>query len=372
MEEEDDDMVKEGLIASPREIFSISGPIHLTSIDWNNSHHRTSVASCLVQAVYTLERDRQQNRIGLRSQANHWWEFFNFTLAETLIDQSDGSIYGGVFEYKLFSYNYQYNPHSKMPPRHVIAFRGTIMKRHSRSRDLRLDLRCIRDRLQDSTRFVHAIEVIQTAVAKTGNAAVWLAGHSLGAAVALLAGKIMTRNGFPIETYLFNPPFSSIPIEKLVKSERLKHGVRFAGSVVKAGVAIAVKGRHHHNKGQEDDSFMKLATWIPYLYVNPSDPICSEYIGYFKHRNKMFAIGASKIEMIATRNSLRSLLSGGGGGGSGGSSCSDSSSEPLHLLPTAYMTINTSKSPDFKRAHGLHQWWDPMFNGEYVLHQFNH
>lgn len=367
--EEEDDMVKEGLMASPREIFSISGPIHLTSIDWNNSYHRTSVASCLVQAVYTLERDRQQNRIGLKSQAHHWWEFFNFTLAETLIDQSDGSIYGAVFQYKLFSYNYHNTPYSKTPPFHVIAFRGTIMKPHSRSRDLRLDLRCVRDSLHDSTRFVHAIEVIKTAVAKTGNAAVWLAGHSLGAAVALLAGKIMTRSGFPLECYLFNPPFSSIPIEKLVKSEKLKHGVRFAGSLVKAGVAIAVKGRHHHNKGQEDDSFMKLASWIPYLYVNPLDPICSEYIGYFNHRNKMFEIGAGKIERIATRNSLRSLLTGGGGGG--GSSCSDSTSEPLHLLPSAYMTINTSKSPDFKRAHGIHQWWDPMFNGEYVLHQFN-
>lgn len=32
--EEEEDMVKEGLMASPREIFSISGPIHLTSIDW--------------------------------------------------------------------------------------------------------------------------------------------------------------------------------------------------------------------------------------------------------------------------------------------------------------------------------------------------
>lgn len=304
-------------MASQREIFSISGPIHLTSIDWyifyfisfifnhiiifqihfiitnhlffanstfqpqstlkfstrsflqqvvlryyiqtqenikvnvsfdrNNSYHRTSVASCLVQAVYTLERDRQQNRIGLKSQANHWWEFFNFTLAETLIDDSDGSIYGAVFEYKhFFSYNYHNAPHSKPPPRHVIAFRGTIMKRHSRSRDLKLDLRCVRDSLHDSTRFVHAIQVIQSAVAKTGNAAVWLAGHSLGAAVALLAGKIMTRSGFPLESYLFNPPFSSIPIEKLVKSEKLKHGVRFAGSLVKAGVAIAVKGRHHN------------------------------------------------------------------------------------------------------------------------------
>ncbi|XP_010421240.1 PREDICTED: GDSL esterase/lipase At4g10955-like [Camelina sativa] len=367
-EEEDEVMVKEGLMASQREIFSISGPIHLTSIDWNNSYHRTSVASCLVQAVYTLERDRQQNRIGLKSQANHWWEFFNFTLAETLIDDSDGSIYGAVFEYKhFFSYNYHNTHHSKPPPRHVIAFRGTIMKRHSRSRDLKLDLRCVRDCLQDSTRFVHAIQVIQSAVAKTGNAAVWLAGHSLGAAVALLAGKIMTRSGFPLESYLFNPPFSSIPIEKLVKSEKLKHGVRFAGSLVKAGVAIAVKGRHH-NKGQEDDSFMKLASWIPYLYVNPSDPICSEYIGYFKHRNKMFEIGAGKIERIATRNSLRSLLSGGGGGG--GSSSDSCSSEPLHLLPSAYMTINISQSPTFKRAHGIHQWWDPMFNGEYVLHQF--
>jgi hypothetical protein len=112
---------------------------------------------------------------------------------------------------------------------------------------------------------------------------------------------------------------------------------------------------------------MKLASWIPYLYLNPLDTICSEYIGYFKHRNKMFEIGAGKIERIATRNSLRSLLSGGGGGGSS----SDSSSEPLHLLPSAYMTINASKSPNFKRAHGIHQWWDPMFNGEYVLHQFN-
>ncbi|CAN7024700.1 unnamed protein product, partial [Brassica rapa subsp. trilocularis] len=153
----------------------------------------------------------------------------------------------------------------------------------------------------------------------------------------------MTRSGFPLECYLFNPPFSSIPIEKLVKSEKLKHGVRFAGSLVKAGVAMAVK------------AFMNLASCIPYLYVNPSDPICSEYIGYFKHRNKMFEIGAVKIERIATRNSFRSLLSGGGGG----SSCSDSSSEPLHLLPSAYMTINTSKSPDFKRAHGIYQWWDP-------------
>lgn len=35
MEEDDDDViVKEGIMASQREIFSISGPIHLTSIDW--------------------------------------------------------------------------------------------------------------------------------------------------------------------------------------------------------------------------------------------------------------------------------------------------------------------------------------------------
>ncbi|WZZ74933.1 hypothetical protein YC2023_086303 [Brassica napus] len=68
-----------------------------------------------------------------------------------------------------------------------------------------------------------------------------------------------------------------------------------------------------------------------------------------QHRNKMFKIGTETIERIATRNSLRSLLSGEGGG----SSCSNSSSEPLHLLPSAYMTIKTSQSPDFKRAHGI-------------------
>ncbi|XP_010519420.1 PREDICTED: GDSL esterase/lipase At4g10955-like [Tarenaya hassleriana] len=360
-EEEEEVMVKEGLMASQREIFSISGPIHLTSIDWNNAYHRTSVAACLVQGVYILERDRQQNRVGIKSQAASWWESFHFSLSETLIDDSDHSIYGAVFAYKPH-YSYHHTLHGyKLPPRHVIAFRGTIMKAHSRSRDLRLDIRCVRDSLHDSTRFLHAMDVVQTTVANNGGvSAVWLAGHSLGAAVALLAGKTMTRNGFPLETYLFNPPFSSVPIERIVKNEKLKHGIRFAGSLVKAGVAMAVKGRHH--KGQEDGPFEKLASWIPYLYVNSEDPICSEYVGYFEHRKKMFEIGAGKIERIATKNSLRNLLSGGG--------TSSSSSEPLHLLPSAYLTINTNRSPDFRRAHGIHQWWDPCFSGRYVLHQF--
>ncbi|XVF12667.1 hypothetical protein REPUB_Repub08aG0138700 [Reevesia pubescens] len=74
----------------------------------------------------------------------------------------------------------------------------------------------------------------------------------------------------------------------------------------------------------------------------------------------MEEIGAGKIERIATQNSIGSLLSGS----------VKRDSEPLHLLPSANLTINLSHSPDFKRAHRIHQWWDPSFDGQSELHEY--
>ncbi|KAB1205057.1 hypothetical protein CJ030_MR7G016701 [Morella rubra] len=54
----------------------------------------------------------------------------------------------------------------------------------------------------------------------------------------------------------------------------------------------------------------------------------------------MGEMGAGKIERLATKNSMRSLVSCALGGGS----------EALHLLPS-YLTMNLGPSPDFKRAH---------------------
>ncbi|EFH48359.1 hypothetical protein ARALYDRAFT_910448 [Arabidopsis lyrata subsp. lyrata] len=300
-------MMGGGVVAldSDRDIFSISGPFHLTSIDWNNSYHRTSVASSLVNGVYILERDRQERRVGSGSLAMPWWDFFNFSLVETLIDDYDGSIYGAVI--------------------------WTLI-----------------NTLHHGSRSMHAIRAIRNVVDKHNHSAIWLAGHSLGAALVLLAGKTMTRFGYFLESYIFNPPISSIPLEQLPGGDMLKGMFQITKSVVKATVAIALTDLHV----QEEDP--KTASWIPYLYVNSADPICAGFIDYFKRKTFMSKIGASKIEKAGSGKSVRCLLLER----KGKSSSSDLSTEPLHLLPSADMIVNKNKPTTSMTAHGLHQWWE--------------
>ncbi|EOA20847.1 hypothetical protein CARUB_v10001184mg [Capsella rubella] len=334
-----------GAMSSNTDDFSNFGPFHLTSIDWTNSYYRTSVASSLVNGVYTLEGDRREKRVGSESLANPWWEFFNFTLMETLIDD-DGAIYGAVFEYNLYSL-YQNTPNVKVP-HHVIAFRGTVLKGKTWKSDMKLNLKIMFNSLHHGGRPVHAMRTIRSMVEKHSESAIWLAGHSLGAALVLLAGKSMTSVGFLLESYIFNPPISTIPLEQLPGGDKIRGAFQIAKSVVKATVAVALAD----HKFQEDNT--KTASWIPYLYVNPKDPICAGYINYFKHKTFMSKIGASKIERTGARKSVRCLLVRG----KGKTSHSDLSTEPLHLLPSADMTVNYNKPTKSTTAHELHQWWE--------------
>ncbi|XP_010421239.1 PREDICTED: GDSL esterase/lipase At4g10955 [Camelina sativa] len=346
-----------GPMASDTDDFYTSGPYHLTSIDWTNSHHRTSVVSSLVNGVYTLERDRllsikkrYRYKLGLRhapkSLAEPWWEFFNFELMYTLTDD-DGSIYGAVFEYKSYSV-YQNSPHVKVP-HYVMAFRGTVLKKRTWEFDLKLDLQCIFNTLHQGGRSRHAVQAVRSMVDKHSQKDVWLAGHSLGAALVLLAGKTMTSVGFFLESYIFNPPISSIPLEQLPGGHYLKDVFQTAKSVVKGTIAMTLT---HLLQGQEEYN-TKTASWIPNLYVNPKDPICAGYIDYFRHRDFMSEIGAGQIERFGARNSVRSLLVG-----IIRRSPSDLSKEPLHLLLSADMTVNKNEPTKSTTAHALHQWWE--------------
>lgn len=344
---------------SVRENFSLSGPLHLTAVDWNNTHHQRSVAASLVQGVYILERDRQLKRDGTEALAPIWWNFFHFQLLRVLVDDVDSSIFGAIYEFTSQDVYHGYLAHNA--PKYVIAFRGTLPKLDSMSRDLMLDLQLLRNKLHDSSRFHLAMQAVQDMLAVAGTSNIWLAGHSLGSAIAMLAGKNLVKLGCPLQTYLFNPPFFSAPIER-IKDQNLKHGIRFAGSIIKAGISIAVKARQQQQQQQksQDDSYIVLSSWIPYLFVNPDDHICSEYIGYFEHRKKMEEIGAEEIGRLANRVSLGNLILGSAG----------KDLEPLHLLPCAYLTINPRPSLDFKQAHGLHQWWNPELNCQSTLYQF--
>ncbi|KAK1321465.1 GDSL esterase/lipase [Acorus calamus] len=331
-------------MASERDIFDISGPFYLTFVDWNNLHHRRSVAASLVQGVYVLERDRQLNRGETEALAPPWWKFFHFELIRILIDDADLSIFGAIYQF-LPPTSIQ-NPSTPNTPLNVIAFRGTITKGDAFSRDLKLDLHFLQNGLHQTSRFEIAMQAVRNTFSFVGNHTIWLAGHSLGAAMATLTGKNMAKTGIFLETFLFNPPFFSAPLEQ-IKDKKVKQGIRIASSLLTAGLSIAMKG--HRQIPRLENAFAALSDWVPYLFVNPSDHICSEYIGYFDHRQRMEEIGAGRIEKLATQNSIGDLFLRAMG----------RESEPLHILPSANLTVNLSPSPDFKRAHGIHQWWRP-------------
>ncbi|XP_021764034.1 GDSL esterase/lipase At4g10955-like [Chenopodium quinoa] len=326
--------------------FGISGPVHLTSADWRNPDHTRSVVASLIQGVYVLERDRQNKRTGNKALAPAWWDYFHFQCMKTLIDQIDLSIFGAIFEYKPRVII----PQQGVPPRYVIVFRGTLMETDTRKRDLYLDIQLPFSRLTRDSRYLIAFQEIQ-GILEISPKNVLLAGHSLGAAIALQAGKDMAKRGCHIETYLFNPPYTSAPIEK-INNTYLKGKIRIAKSIVTAGIyQVAKKGiKNYNNSTKQHDSYSSLCSWIPNLFVNPSDPICCEYIGHFEHRGRMKELGMDQVDLIVTKHSLMSMLVGALG----------KDGEPPHLIPSALLTKNVKNVvQSVKEAHCVNQWWEP-------------
>ncbi|WJX60216.1 hypothetical protein P8452_45449 [Trifolium repens] len=122
-------------MAYKKDNFYLSGPSHLTYVNWDDAYHRKSVAASLVSGVYVLERDRQKQRKGPESQAFPWLEYFHFQLLDKIIDDVDNSIFGAIYEFKPQPSMCNSTLHKS--PRYVIAFRGTTIKPKSVLRDLK-------------------------------------------------------------------------------------------------------------------------------------------------------------------------------------------------------------------------------------------
>ncbi|KAF3448719.1 hypothetical protein FNV43_RR09432 [Rhamnella rubrinervis] len=327
-----------GRMTSEEERFDLSGPLHLlTFIDWKNENTRRSILASLIQGIYVHERDRQKKRKGPQALAPPWWESFQFKLLDNLIDV-DGSIFGAIYEFKP-------NHLLDGSPRYVIAFRGNFLKLRSFEQDINLDRYLILYKLHRAPRFEIAMLAVRKTVAAVGDSNVWLAGHSLGSAMAMLAGKSMAKTGTFLSCYLFNPPYVSFPIER-IKHENVKRLIRISKSCITAGLALAMKGKNQQ-RNQSDDPFEALSAWFPCLYVNPRDFICCEYIGYFEDRKTMEEIGAGCMGRLATQNSIGSLLMNAMG----------RDTEPLHLIPSANVITNSAPSQNCFSAHRIHQWW---------------
>ncbi|KAL8252001.1 hypothetical protein R6Q59_035694 [Mikania micrantha] len=210
---------------------------------------------------------------------------------------------------------------------------------------MKLNFKFVYGHPKESPRFQIAFEAVCETVTMAGAENVWLAGHSLGASIAMLAGRELAKRHFYLKTYLFNPPFNSVSIEYLFKNDRLKHNVRIWGSFMKAAIAKMMKL-------PDEDSFITLSKWKPNLFVNPLDPVCAKYITYFQHRGRMDEIHMGEVG--------REL-------------------EPWHLLPTVKLTVNRSLTENLsliervkrlKKAHEIHQWWQEPFEGSTKTYRF--
>lgn len=190
--------------------------------------HRIAVAACLVQGAYALERDREKKG---QDGAPGWWKEYHFKLKRKLIDDADSSIFGAIYEFRPP----KFIQNASSAPKIVIALRGTLLK----MQDIKLDWDMFLNALERTSRYEIAMRAVEEMVSADASPNLWLAGHSLGSAIAMLAGKNMAERGIDLQTFLFNPPFpSDIPIE-LIEREKLKRFFGFLGSIITAGVASA-------------------------------------------------------------------------------------------------------------------------------------
>ncbi|XP_022680083.1 GDSL esterase/lipase At4g10955-like [Setaria italica] len=178
---------------SDKECFDKSGPKHISEIDWGNEGHRRCITACLVRATYILESDRtkgRQDTPGARAPA--WWRSFHLRLHR--------------------SPPVRHQPPAP-PPHFIVAFRGTKLRVIPDIKDdisiiLNLQDTCIRFRKARE----HVAELLLEATGISGSGGVvWLAGHSLGASVALDVGRdLVIRRALNLPTFLFNPPHVSL------------------------------------------------------------------------------------------------------------------------------------------------------------------
>ncbi|XP_072985368.1 GDSL esterase/lipase At4g10955-like [Typha latifolia] len=315
--------------------FHVSGPRNLSSPNWRDlfqsswkdPNYKRMVIACFIQVAYLLELDRQEKKTWDNGLAPKWWKPFKYKLAQTLVDERDGSIYGVVLEWdrsSALSDLVLIRPSGA--PKAVLALRGTLLNKPTRRRDVEDDLRFLAwETLAGSVRFKGALQALRNMAERYGSNKVCIGGHSLGAGFALQVGKALAKEGMFVECHLFNPP--SVSLGRSLKTVREKAGSvlrRFrAISPSNSEVELDTKGSESSGN-REDQAATEVERWVPYLYVNDNDYVCC----YYNRTGVATEITPAK-ETENDRNGI-----------------------------TAAKFFVVSKGPQkFLQAHGLQQWW---------------
>ncbi|PAN14236.1 hypothetical protein PAHAL_2G393400 [Panicum hallii] len=348
-----------------------SSPVTMIRINWDSDEHRRCIAACIVNGTYIMDGDESSLHSSGKALAPAWWESFGFRRLRTLEYECECvfcktktklftlgahrpcSIYGVVLEHAPPA---GARPHPSAP-RYVVAFRGTMPRHPSYLGDMHLNLRILVNRQHACGRFRHARDQVGRLLDSIssnggGTAAVWLAGHSLGASIALDVGRDMVaRKGWNnLPAFLFNPPQVSLAPSMLPQALRrvAKRVIYPASYAVKAALGATVLKPHERDM---EALFEALAPWAPELYVHERDIVCQGFIDYFEQRHKMLT-RLRPVAEVAMKLSLRDMLI-----------CIHSTDPENgedqrvrpHLLPSARLWKNSS----YHDPHGLEQWWRP-------------
>ncbi|KAJ3695054.1 hypothetical protein LUZ60_000431 [Juncus effusus] len=226
-------------------------------------------------------------------------------------------------------------------------------------RDVFLDLRLCVGSLNKTSRIQNAILMVEKFVKDFGASNVWLTGHSLGASTATIIGKYMAKEkDIHLKTFLFNPPFAEIPYDLIpLLGEKTKDRICTAKTFFKGGLTYLLEDQC--KKSQKN--FAKLTSWTPYLFVHHADLISNAYIKYFKQRKDLEETEASGVARLATRSSVREMIS----------NLFRKGSEMSHLLPSASLNVSRKRMDNFIMPHMISLWWEPDLELETSEHRYD-
>ncbi|MED6136350.1 hypothetical protein PIB30_055325 [Stylosanthes scabra] len=299
---------------------------------WKDAHYKQAAISCFTRAAYTLEVDRQENRRQENTLAPEWFIPFKYKLTRTMIDERDGSIFGAIFEWDRSAAPVLIRPLGY--PKAVLALRGTLTKRHTLRRDFEDDLRFFfLESLKGSPRFKVAMDALRSVCDKYGSRNVIITGHSLGAGFALQLGKELAQEGIYLEAHLFNPPSVSLALST-------REYAYYVWNIIKS--MLVSNSTVEISNDEEKSAILQLISWIPYisglrgsgfrvdkfvphLYVNENDLICSFYI------DPDDSIG---VKITEKENTI---------------SADGEIAENLYVI--------SKENQKFLEAHSLDQWW---------------
>ncbi|XP_050249386.1 GDSL esterase/lipase At4g10955 [Quercus robur] len=334
--------------------FHVSGPRNVASPNWRDlinsswrdTNYKRTVIACFIQAVYLLELDRQENRTEENALASKWWVPFKYKLAQTLIDERDGSIFGAILEWdRSAAMADLILMRPSGAPRAVLTLRGTLLKSPTARRDIEDDLRFLAwESLKGSVRFKVALEALKSVADRYGSNNVCIAGHSLGAGFALQVGKALAKEGIYVETHLFNPP--SVSLAMSLRNMGEKAG--FAWKRFKSMLPMSSETQVSSDAGEKTLGLglknwvpqlknygVGLGKWVPHLYVNNSDYICCSYTN------------PDGTEENNTGKENVGLTNG---------------------QAAAKLFVKSKGKQKFLEAHGLEQWWSDDLELQQAVH----